>query len=93
MIGFALEWWLRGKNKLNGATIFTRNDQLIEWNVNDVLRPNQNQINSIVSEYQTHLVQEKISRRSRKKALLVKLNIDINDLNTLKELLEDGNED
>ena len=68
MTGQALEWWLKEQNKFDGSNVFTRNGDLIDWGVNGVTRPNQNQINSIIRDYQTYLVQEKISRRNRKRA-------------------------
>jgi hypothetical protein len=89
MIGKALQL----KYAKEGWKCDTRDGVITRWEHPDgIPQPDDAAIATAIQEYQASLITEKDSRKNRKKDLLKKLNITIEDIKALKELLQDGHD-
>jgi hypothetical protein len=90
MIGKALQL----KYGKEGWKCDTRDGVITRWEHPDgIPQPDDAAISTAVSEYQASLINEKDARKNRKKSILQKLGMDKSDIKSLKELLQDGNDD
>ena len=85
----ALEWWLKSLGKFDGSVINTEQisntDQfkITHWEVNDVLKPTDLEINTIIDDYNQYLIQDKLDKKNKKDAILNKLKITEDELKDL----------
>ena len=85
----ALEWWLRGQNKVIGAEVCTkqRQDRKFEitcWDANGVSQPTNAELDIIIDGYEAFLASEDIRKRGRLTALKARLNLNDEDLNLIR---------
>ena len=87
----AIEWWLRGQNKIDGAKINTKQlpdgkYEITHWEANGVSQPTNAQLEIIIDGYEQYLKdQEKFKKdsRLRVKAKLKDLGISQEDLDEI----------
>lgn len=84
----ALEWWLKSQDKLEGSSVCTKGNVLTKWEVDGVDQPDNDEIASIVSQYDASLVISVSDKATKEDELKLKLKIDDNDIATLKEMLK-----
>jgi len=76
----ALEWWLRGQGKFDGAKVSTKEivpgsgDFVItQWDANGVPQPGESEINQIIANYNAAEAQRKSAEVSSKSTVRAKL--------------------
>lgn len=94
----ALSWWLESQNKLNGAKVGTKEVsenvwEISEWEVSELAKPTDAEVDTIITDYQTHLTNEKDARKTRKQAVRTKLGLTKSELKALLEIVLDGHDD
>lgn len=94
-IAHALYW----KYYKSGASIRTRQNEdgsfsIFEWSHPDgTPEPKESEIKTAISEYKTHLSNEEIAKKDRKQAYMTKIGMSKNDIQSLVDLVKDGNDE
>ena len=95
----ALEWWLRSQGKFEGAAVSTqetkqgsREFEITHWAVSGVEKPTDEQVETIIDEYNDFLVTDKQSKSNSVKNVLTKLGLTKEEAKVIKDYINSKEE-
>lgn len=93
MIANVIEKKLRKLGKFEGAKISTDGVSITSWEVDGVQQPTEQELQAWKSEVDADEQTEKQGTKNAKKALMIKLGLNKQELKALIALIRDGSED